>query len=48
VGYEVVYAQAEETRPIGTIPRTFVTRFDGDLIFNALMTGVFDRWEEWY
>lgn len=46
-GYEVIYAQAEETRPIGTIPRTFVTKFDGDRIFNALLKGKFDRWEEW-
>jgi peptidoglycan/xylan/chitin deacetylase (PgdA/CDA1 family) len=47
VGYESVYAQAEQTRPIETIPRTFVTRFDGDRIFNALLRGAYDRWEEW-
>jgi peptidoglycan/xylan/chitin deacetylase (PgdA/CDA1 family) len=46
-GYEAVYAQAEETRPSGTVPRTFVTRFDGDRIFNALLRGAYDRWEEW-
>jgi peptidoglycan/xylan/chitin deacetylase (PgdA/CDA1 family) len=46
-GYETVYAQAEETRPNGTIPRTFVTRFDGDRIFNALLRGAYDDWEEW-
>jgi peptidoglycan/xylan/chitin deacetylase (PgdA/CDA1 family) len=46
-GYEVIYAQAEETRPTGTIPRTFVSKFDGDRIFNALLKGKFDRWEEW-
>jgi peptidoglycan/xylan/chitin deacetylase (PgdA/CDA1 family) len=46
-GYEIVYAQAEETRPTGTIPRTFVTRFDGDRIFSALLRGAYDRWEEW-
>jgi peptidoglycan/xylan/chitin deacetylase (PgdA/CDA1 family) len=46
-GYQVVYAQAEETRPPDTVPRTFVTRFDGDRIFRALLGGVFDRWEEW-
>jgi peptidoglycan/xylan/chitin deacetylase (PgdA/CDA1 family) len=47
-GYELVYAQAEETRPAGTIPRTFVTRVDGDTIFKALLRGAYDRWEEWY
>jgi peptidoglycan/xylan/chitin deacetylase (PgdA/CDA1 family) len=46
-GYEIVYAQAEETRPSGTIPRTFVTGFDGDRIFSALLSGAYDRWEEW-
>jgi peptidoglycan/xylan/chitin deacetylase (PgdA/CDA1 family) len=46
-GYEIIYAQAEETRPPGTIPRTFVTRFDGDRIFSALLRGAYDRWEEW-
>jgi peptidoglycan/xylan/chitin deacetylase (PgdA/CDA1 family) len=46
-GYDIIYAQAEDTRPSGTIPRTFVTRFDGDRIFNALLRGAYDRWEEW-
>ena len=46
-GYETVYAQAEETRPSNTVPRTFVTRFDGDRIFRALLRGAYDRWEEW-
>lgn len=46
-GYSVIYAQAEETRPAGTIARTFVTKFDGDRIFKALLKGKFDRWEEW-
>jgi len=46
-GYDIVYAQAEETRPNDTVPRTFVTRFDGDRIFNALLRGAYDRWEEW-
>jgi peptidoglycan/xylan/chitin deacetylase (PgdA/CDA1 family) len=46
-GYQFVYAQAEDTRPNGTIPRTFVTCFDGDRIFNALLRGAYDRWEEW-
>lgn len=46
-GYSVIYAQAEETRPKGTVPRTFVTKFDGDRIFKALLKGKFDYWEEW-
>jgi peptidoglycan/xylan/chitin deacetylase (PgdA/CDA1 family) len=46
-GYSVIYAQAEETRPAGTVARTFVTKFDGDRIFRALLKGKFDRWEEW-
>jgi peptidoglycan/xylan/chitin deacetylase (PgdA/CDA1 family) len=46
-GYEIVYAQAEETRPEGTVARTFVTKFDGDRIFKALLAGKYDRWEEW-
>lgn len=46
-GYEIVYAQAEETRPAGTVARTFVTKFDGDRIFKALLAGKYDRWEEW-
>jgi peptidoglycan/xylan/chitin deacetylase (PgdA/CDA1 family) len=47
-GYEIVYAQAEETRAPGTIARTFVTRFDGDRVFKALLAGAYDRWEEWF
>jgi peptidoglycan/xylan/chitin deacetylase (PgdA/CDA1 family) len=46
-GYDTVYAQAEDTRPSNTLPRTFVTRFDGDRIFRALLSGAYDRWEEW-
>lgn len=46
-GYETIYAQAEETRPEGTVARTFVTKFDGDRIFKALLAGKYDRWEEW-
>lgn len=46
-GYSLVYAQAEEKRPPGTVARTFVTKFDGDRIFKALLKGKFDRWEEW-
>lgn len=46
-GYTTVYAQAEETRPAGTIARTFITRFDGDRIFRAALKGKFDQWEEW-
>ena len=46
-GYELVYAQAEETRSTDTVARTFVTKFDGDRIFRALLKGKFDSWEEW-
>lgn len=47
-GYRIVYAQAEETRPEGTVARTFVTKHDNDRIFRALLAGHFDRWEEWF
>jgi peptidoglycan/xylan/chitin deacetylase (PgdA/CDA1 family) len=46
-GYEVIFAQAEETRPQGTVARTFVTKFDGDRIFKSLLKGKYDYWEEW-
>lgn len=46
-GYDLVYAQAEETRSAGTIARTFITRFDNIRVFSAALSGVFDRWEEW-
>ena len=46
-GYELIYAQAEETRPSSTIPRIFVTRFDNDRIFSALLRSAYDSWEEW-
>jgi peptidoglycan/xylan/chitin deacetylase (PgdA/CDA1 family) len=45
-GYTRVYAQAEETRTRGTIPRTFITAHDGDRLFLAALGGAFDRWEE--
>lgn len=46
-GYEIIYAQAEETRPPDTVPRTFVTHFDSPRIFSALLSGAYDSWEEW-
>ncbi len=46
-GYEIVYAQAEDKRPQGTVPRTFVTAYDHTFIFKALLRGAFDGWEEW-
>ena len=46
-GYTLVYAQAGDTRPAGTVARTFVTRFDGRRLFRAALGGAFDRWEEW-
>jgi peptidoglycan/xylan/chitin deacetylase (PgdA/CDA1 family) len=48
VGYSTVYAQAETTRPTGTVARTFVTRFDSDVVFRALLAGAYDSWEEWF
>jgi peptidoglycan/xylan/chitin deacetylase (PgdA/CDA1 family) len=47
VGYETIYAESEDRRPAGTVPRTFITRFDGDRGFRAALGGAFDRWEEW-
>jgi peptidoglycan/xylan/chitin deacetylase (PgdA/CDA1 family) len=46
-GYELVYAQSVLTRPPGTVPRTFITRFDDRRIFAAALRGAFDGWEEW-
>ncbi|MDP4005839.1 polysaccharide deacetylase family protein [Methylobacterium sp. NEAU K] len=46
-GYRIVYAQAVETRPGGTVGRSFVTYFDNDLVFGALLGGAYDAWEEW-
>lgn len=47
-GYSIIYAQAEETRPTDTVARTFITKFDHDFIFRAVLKGKFDRWEEWF
>lgn len=47
-GYDVIYAQSDRGRPAGTVPRTFITRFDGDRIFRAALGGAFAGWEEWY
>jgi peptidoglycan/xylan/chitin deacetylase (PgdA/CDA1 family) len=46
-GYEVIYAQADQTRPPGTVPRTFITQFDDERLFKAAIGGAYDRWEEW-
>jgi peptidoglycan/xylan/chitin deacetylase (PgdA/CDA1 family) len=48
VGFTHVYAQAVETRPPDTIPRTFVTRVDRPRLFRAALAGAYDRWEEWF
>jgi peptidoglycan/xylan/chitin deacetylase (PgdA/CDA1 family) len=45
-GYTKIFAQAENTRPAGTIPRTFVTRWDDRPIFRAAIDGAFDNWQE--
>lgn len=47
-GYTTVYAQSVNTRPAGTIPRTFITRIDRPAIFRAALAGAYDNWEEWY
>jgi peptidoglycan/xylan/chitin deacetylase (PgdA/CDA1 family) len=47
-GYTRVYAQAVNTRPDGTVPRTFITRVDRPALFRAALGGAFDSWEEWY
>jgi peptidoglycan/xylan/chitin deacetylase (PgdA/CDA1 family) len=47
VGYEHVYAQAEATRTPGTVPRTFITKWDSAWIFGTALAGTFDEWEEW-
>ncbi|MDW3214157.1 MAG: polysaccharide deacetylase family protein [Ilumatobacteraceae bacterium] len=46
-GYHHVYAQSEDKRPAGTIPRTFITSVDSDRRFTAALHGAYDRWEEW-
>jgi peptidoglycan/xylan/chitin deacetylase (PgdA/CDA1 family) len=48
VGYDVVYAQAENTRPSHTVARTFITGFDGNRVFKAALDGAYDSWEEWF
>jgi len=47
-GYTTVYAQSVDTRPAGTVPRTFITRIDRPKIFRAALAGAYDGWEEWY
>lgn len=47
VGYRWIYAQAESTRPVATIGRTFITQFDTETVFRAALGGAFDDWEEW-
>ncbi|SDF02297.1 polysaccharide deacetylase family protein [Pseudonocardia oroxyli] len=46
--YRTVYAQAVDTRPAHTVPRTFITRIDRPLVFRAALNGAFDDWEEWF
>jgi peptidoglycan/xylan/chitin deacetylase (PgdA/CDA1 family) len=47
-GYTTVYAQAINTRPEGTVARTFITRIDRPMLFRAALAGAYDNWEEWY
>jgi len=46
--YGTVYAQAVDTRPENTVPRTFITQIDRPVIFRAALNGAFDGWEEWF
>jgi peptidoglycan/xylan/chitin deacetylase (PgdA/CDA1 family) len=46
-GYTTIYAQGEVRRSVGTVGRTFITRFDNDRLFAAAIGGAFDSWEEW-
>ncbi len=48
VGYTAVYAQCVNSRPDGTIARTFITRIDRPVLFRAALAGAYDNWEEWY
>jgi peptidoglycan/xylan/chitin deacetylase (PgdA/CDA1 family) len=45
-GYRTVYAQAVNTRPPGTMPRTYITRVDRPILFRAALAGAYDNWEE--
>jgi peptidoglycan/xylan/chitin deacetylase (PgdA/CDA1 family) len=47
-GYTTIYAQSVDTRPEGTVARTFITAIDRPPIFRAALAGAYDRWEEWY
>jgi peptidoglycan/xylan/chitin deacetylase (PgdA/CDA1 family) len=47
-GYTTVYAQSVNTRPAGTVARTFVTGIDRPWLFRAALAGAYDDWEEWY
>jgi peptidoglycan/xylan/chitin deacetylase (PgdA/CDA1 family) len=46
-GYTTVFAQSHARRAHGTLPRTFITRWDSDRVFKAALAGKFDRWDEW-
>jgi peptidoglycan/xylan/chitin deacetylase (PgdA/CDA1 family) len=48
VGYTTVYAQCVNSRPEGTIARTFITRVDRPVLFRAALAGAYDNWQEWY
>jgi peptidoglycan/xylan/chitin deacetylase (PgdA/CDA1 family) len=47
-GYTTVYAQSVNTRPEGTVARTFITRIDRPALFRAALAGAYDNWEEWF
>lgn len=47
-GYTAVLAQSEERRPMGTVGRSFICRYDSPGVFRAVLEGRFDGWEEWF
>ncbi len=47
-GYTAVFGQAENRTPKGTAGRSFITKFDGQRQFQAVLDGRFDDWEEWF
>ena len=46
--YTTLYAQCVNSRPEGTIARTFITRIDRPVLFRAALAGAYDNWQEWY
>lgn len=45
-GHQRVWAQSENLRSPGTLPRSFVAAYDSVAMFTALLEGAYDDWEE--